>query len=56
MHLHDVWTLQTRSFAEGQKKFEARTFYADFQDKWIFKHFILKLHGFYASDEHLVGI
>ena len=32
MQLQDVWTLQTRGFAEGQ-----RTFYADFQDKYKYR-------------------
>ena len=54
MQLQDVWTLQTRGFAEGQKNWR----HAD-SKQWIngfFKHFMQKLHGFYASDEHLVGI
>ena len=54
MQLQDVWTLQTRGFAEGQKNWR----HAD-SKQWIngfFKHFMQKLHGFYASDEHLVGL
>lgn len=47
--------LQTRGFVEGQKKLRHADSTQIFKINGFFKHFIRKLHGFYASDEHLVG-